>query len=198
MSEPTLNAASLIQSVCDSFPDAVSASHSFRGDATLILRRESLLDVARFVKVDPGLQMNFLMDLSAVDYSAFGKGPAPAFFRSSGVTVTPTTQIPNENPWPGPPEDARFVLVAHFYSTTHKHRLRLVVPLPEDDLVVDSLTSLWPGANWLEREVWDMFGIEFRGHPDLKRILMYEEFKGHPLRKDYPVNKRQPLIGPVN
>ncbi len=67
-----------------------------------------------------------------------------------------------------------------------------------EDAEVDSLTSLWAGANWLEREVWDMFGIGFRGHPDLKRILMYKEFEGHPLRKDYPVNKRQPLIGPIN
>jgi NADH-quinone oxidoreductase subunit C len=88
--------------------------------------------------------------------------------------------------------------VYHFYSLTHKHRLRLVVPLDDADGAVDSLTPLWAGANWLEREVWDMFGIRFNGHPDLKRILMYEEFEGHPLRKDYPVNKRQPLIGPVN
>ena len=70
--------------------------------------------------------------------------------------------------------------------------------MEEDDAKVDSITSLWGGANWLEREVWDMFGVEFEGHPDLKRILMYEEFEGHPLRKDYPVKKRQPLIGPVN
>jgi NADH-quinone oxidoreductase subunit C len=105
--------------------------------------------------------------------------------------------IPDEDPWPGRPE-TRFAVVVHFYSTTHKHRLRLVVPVEEGTPQVDSLTELWPGANWLEREAWDMFGIEFRGHPDLRRILMYEEFEGFPLRKDYPVNKRQPLIGPVN
>ena len=72
------------------------------------------------------------------------------------------------------------------------------VPVEEADPEVDSLTPLWAGADWLEREVWDMFGIRFRGHPNLKRILMYQEFVGHPLRKDYPVNRRQPLIGPVN
>ncbi len=193
-----MKTSSLIESVEEHFPDAVSASHTYRGDATVILRREFLVEVARFLKEDPALQMNFLLDLTAVDYSTFGKGPTPAFFASSGVAQSPSSQIPDEDPWPGPADQSRFVVVYHFYSVTHKHRLRLVVPVEEADAEVDSLTSLWAGANWLEREVWDMFGIGFRGHPDLKRILMYEEFEGHPLRKDYPVNKRQPLIGPEN
>ena len=193
-----MNTSSLIKLVTDRFPKAVSASHTYRGDETVVLRREFLLDVARFLKDDPALKMNFLMDLTAVDYSSFGKSPAPAFFASSGVAVSPSSQIPDEDPWPGPPGEARFVVVYHFYSVHYKHRLRLVVPVEENDAEVDSLTSLWAGANWLEREVWDMFGIRFTGHPDLKRILMYEEFEGHPLRKDYPVKKRQPLIGPVN
>ena len=188
----------LIKSVTDRFPDAALASHAYRGDATVVLRREFLLEVARFLKEDPTTQMNFLMDLTAVDYSTFGKGPALAFFSSSGVSVRPTPEIPDQDPWPGPPDDARFAVLYHFYSTTHKHRLRLVVPVEEAAPEVDSLTALWPGANWLEREAWDMFGVGFRGHPDLRRILMYEEFDGHPLRKDYPVNKRQPLIGPKN
>ena len=188
----------LIKSVTDKFPDAALASHAYRGDATVVLRRESLLDVARFLKEDPTMQMNFLMDLTAVDYSTFGKGPGLAFFSSSGVSVKPTPEIPDQDPWPGPPDGARFAVVYHFYSIRHKHRLRVVVPLEEHDAELDSLTPLWAGADWLEREVWDMFGIRFRGHPNLKRILMYEEFEGHPLRKDYPVQKRQPLIGPVN
>ncbi len=193
-----MNTSALIESVTDHFPDAVSASHGYRGDATLVLGRQSLLEVARFLKEDPAFAMNFLMDLTAVDYSAFGNQPAPAFFASSGVTVSPSPQIPDEDPWPGPPGQSRFAVVYHFYSMAHKHRLRLVIPVEEADAEVDSLTSLWPAADWLEREVWDMFGIKFRGHPNLKRILMYEEFEGHPLRKDYPVKKRQPLIGPVN
>ena len=193
-----MNASALIESVRDHFPNAVSASHSYRGDATVVLGRQSLLEVARFLKEDPDFEMNFLMDLTAVDYSTFGKSPAPAFFASSGVAVSPSSEIPDEDPWPGPPGKARFVVAYHFFSLQHKHRLRLVVPLDETDAELDSLTSLWAGANWLEREVWDMFGIRFHGHPNLSRILMYEEFEGHPLRKDYPVNKRQPLIGPVN
>jgi NADH-quinone oxidoreductase subunit C len=193
-----VNPSSLIETVKDRFPEAVSACHVYRGDDTLVLNRDFLLEVARFLKEDPNLQMNFLMDLTAVDYATFGKRPSPAFFASSGVAVKPSSLIPDEDPWPGPPGEARFAVVYHFYSMQHKHRLRLVVPLQEADAEVNSLTSLWGGANWLEREVWDMFGIRFQGHPDLKRILMYEEFEGYPLRKDYPVNKRQPLIGPVN
>ncbi|MDO8136123.1 MAG: NADH-quinone oxidoreductase subunit C, partial [Candidatus Brocadiales bacterium] len=72
------------------------------------------------------------------------------------------------------------------------------VPLPESDPTIDSVSSIWASANWAERECWDLFGIRFNEHPDLRRILLYEQFQGHPLRKDYPVDKRQPLIGPKN
>jgi NADH-quinone oxidoreductase subunit C len=86
--------------------------------------------------------------------------------------------------------------VYHLYSLGHNHRLRVKVRVEEDDAVVPTAVALWPIADWLEREVWDMFGVRFEGHPDLRRLLMYEEFVGHPLRKDYPINRRQPLIGP--
>ena len=92
----------------------------------------------------------------------------------------------------------RFEVVYHFYSLAKNHRLRIKVRVDEKEAVVPTLTGLWPVADWFEREAWDMFGIRFEGHPNLKRILMYEEFVGHPLRKDYPYNKRQPLIGPRN
>jgi NADH-quinone oxidoreductase subunit C len=88
----------------------------------------------------------------------------------------------------------RFEVVCHLLSLAHGHRLRVKMRVPEEDPVVPSLVPLWSSANWLEREAWDMFGIRFIGHPDLRRILLYEEFVGHPLRKDYPVNKRQPLV----
>ena len=92
----------------------------------------------------------------------------------------------------------RFEVVYHFCSMVLSKRFRLKVLVSETEMEVSSLTSLWKSADWFEREVWDMFGIRFRGHPNLTRILMYESFEGHPLRKDYQVNKRQPLIGPLN
>ena len=88
----------------------------------------------------------------------------------------------------------RFEMVYHFLSFTNHHRLRLKASLEEADPSIDSLVSLWAGANFLEREVWDMYGIKFIGHPDLRRILMYDEFEGHPLRKDYPVQGKQPRV----
>ena len=191
--------ASLSELLASRFPAAVIASHDYRGDETVTLRREHLLEVARALKEDPCFQMNFLIDLTAVDFLTFGKKPqAPASFIPSGVPVAAAPQMPDSIPWPGPAAKARFEVVYHFFSLPLKHRLRVKVPVEESDCELDSLTSLWASANWFEREVWDMFGIRFRGHPDLKRILMYAEFQGYPLRKDYPVNKRQPLIGPVN
>ena len=88
----------------------------------------------------------------------------------------------------------RFELVYQLVSTTAHHRLRVKVPLDESDLVAPTASGLWKSALWAEREVWDLFGIQFAGHPDLRRILLYPEFEGHPLRKDYPTNRRWPLV----
>jgi NADH-quinone oxidoreductase subunit C len=88
-------------------------------------------------------------------------------------------------------------VVLHLYSTTRRHRLRLKTRVGDEDMdgaELDSLVSLWPGLNWLEREVYDMSGVRFRGHPDLRRILMYPEFEGHPLQKTYPAQRTQPLV----
>ena len=91
-------------------------------------------------------------------------------------------------------KEPRFEVVYQIVSRAKRSRLRLRVPVPEDDPTVDSLTPLWRGANFLEREVWDLYGIRFTDHPDLRRILLYDEFQGHPLRKDYPVNLCQPRV----
>jgi NADH-quinone oxidoreductase subunit C len=91
-------------------------------------------------------------------------------------------------------KEPRFEVVYQLVSLSEKKKLRVRVPVPESEPVVESLTPLWAGANFLEREVWDLFGIRFSGHPDLRRILLYDEFQGHPLRKDYPVNLCQPRV----
>jgi len=89
--------------------------------------------------------------------------------------------------------EPRFEVVYHLYSTTKKHRVRLKVRVDEDDARVPSSFPVWPGFDWFEREAWDLYGVRFEGHPNHTRIMMWEGFEGHPLRKDYPINKRQPL-----
>lgn len=90
--------------------------------------------------------------------------------------------------------EPRFEVVYHLYSTRTKQRIRLKVPVDEDDPKVPSSFPVWPGFDWYEREAYDLYGVVFEGHPNLKRILMWEGFEGHPLRKDYPITKRQPLL----
>jgi NADH-quinone oxidoreductase subunit C len=144
---------------------AVLSTHAYRGDDTLVVDPARISDVMRTLRDDPEVAMNFLVDLTVVDY--FGREP-------------------------------RFEVVYHLRSFKTGARLRVEAPLdePEDGSapVIDTVVPLWSVANWLEREAWDLYGIKFRGHPDLRRILMYEEFVGHPLRKDYPKEKRQPLV----
>lgn len=91
-------------------------------------------------------------------------------------------------------KEPRFEVVYQILSRAGRRRLRVRVPVPENDPSVESLTPLWRGANFMEREVWDLFGIRFLDHPDLRRVLLYEEFVGFPLRKDYPVNQVQPRV----
>jgi NADH-quinone oxidoreductase subunit C len=91
-------------------------------------------------------------------------------------------------------QEPRFEVVYNLYSTSKNHRVRLRVKVAEEDAVVASVTSLWRGADWFERYCFDMYGIRFTDHPDLRRLFMYDEFVGHPLRKDYPLRGRQPLV----
>ena len=146
----------------------LSETHDFRGDHTAVVSREAVLEALRFCREDAALAFDLLVDVTAVDYLRF----------------------------PGREDGPRFEVVYHLYSTAHNHRVRLKVRLEQDDARIPTACGLWPIANWLEREVWDMFGVRFEGHPDLRRLLLYEEFVGHPLRKDYPMDRRQPLIGP--
>jgi len=144
---------------------AVLSTHSYRGDDTLVVDPTRIADAMKTLRDDPELAMTMLVDVTAVDY--FGREP-------------------------------RFEVVYHLRSFKSGARLRVKVPVaePEDgsNPAIDTITPLWASADWNEREVWDLYGIRFRGHPDMRRILMYEEFVGHPLRKDYPKEKRQPLV----
>ena len=155
-----------IEIIKTKYESIIIDSHNFRGDQTVTIKKQGIIELFKFLRDDPRLDFNFLMDLTAVDYL-------------------------NR-------KDDRFEIVYHLYSLSHNIRLRVKIPVSESDCTIESIWSLWKTANWYEREVWDLYGIKFNGHPDLRRILLYEEFKGHPLRKDYPINKRQPLIGPLN
>jgi NADH-quinone oxidoreductase subunit C len=158
----------MLEAVRARFGAAVVETHAHRGDATVILDRAGLAGALRHFRDEPAHGFDVLMDLTAVDYLKY----------------------------PGREDGPRFEVVYHLYSLAHNHRLRVKVRVDEDDASVPTAVGVWPIANWMEREVWDMFGIRFEGHPDLRRLLMYEEFVGHALRKDYPITRRQPLIGP--
>jgi NADH-quinone oxidoreductase subunit C len=162
------------------YPNDVLGTHTMHGDETAMVVRDGLLRVCSWLKESPEMDVNMLVDLTAVDYLGMH---AKVRVCSPGA----------EKASPGGAKP-RFEVVYHLLSLSRGTRLRLKVPVEQDDLTVPSVIHLWKSANWMEREVWDMYGIRFEGHPDLRRILMYEEFVGHPLRKDYPQKKRQPLI----
>jgi NADH-quinone oxidoreductase subunit C len=92
------------------------------------------------------------------------------------------------------PRTPRFEVVVHLKSVSLNHRLRVKVPVEEQAAEVDSIQGLWVAANWYERECWEMYGIVFKGHPNLKQLLLYPGFEGYPLRKDYPKGRAQPLV----
>ncbi len=150
----------------------------FRGQTTLIIDKADLLEVMAFLHSDERCQYNFLSDVTCVDYLNYPGNPD------------------SDNPAP----KGRFGVVYNLVSYPHNHRLFVKVMLDptldtsgiEDDpaLHIPSVCGIWPGAEWTEREVFDMFGIRFDAHPDLRRILLWEDYPAHPLRKDYPVNGR--------
>jgi NADH-quinone oxidoreductase subunit C len=165
-----MDGTAILARLSERFGGAILATHDHRGDHTVVVDRARSAEILRYCRDDGALRFDMLMDLTAVDYLKY----------------------------PGREEGQRFEVVYHLYSVPENHRLRVKVPVEEDDPVVASAVPLWAIADWYEREVWDMYGIRFEGHPDLRRLLLYEEFEGHPLRKDYTINRRQPLIGPKN
>jgi NADH-quinone oxidoreductase subunit C/D len=141
------------------YPDAITAQSEFRGELTLAVRPQDLVAVAQFLRDDPELRFDHLANLTAVDWSKY----------------------------PGSGSKERFTGIYHLQSTASGQRLTLKVPAPGgDNPALPTLTGLWPGANWFEREVYDLMGIKFDGHPDLRRILMPLNWPNYPLRKDVP------------
>lgn len=154
----------VLEALKQKFGDAIWETHSLFGDDTAVVDPEKWFEIARWLKTDPRMSMSMFVDITCVDY---------------------------------PDRDLRFEVVMHLRSLERGHRVRLKARIGDSDSdnpEIDAVTPIWMGASWFEREAYDMFGVVFRGHPDLRRILMYPEFKGHPLRKDYPANKIQPLI----
>jgi NADH-quinone oxidoreductase subunit C len=141
----------------EKFPEAFQDSKLFRDETTIIVDLASLVAVIRTLRNTPGLIYNFLSDISAVDY------------------------------YPDYDRPERFGVSYHIYSMLYNRRLRVKVYVPEEDPVVNTITGIFPGANWLEREIYDMMGIRFEGHPDLRRLLMPQDWDGHPHRRDYPL-----------
>ncbi len=154
----------LLQVLRDKFGSAVLETHSQCGDDTAIVEASRWKEICSFLKNDPQCDMNLIVDLCGADY---------------------------------PDREPRFEVVLHLDSIPKRHRLRLKARVGDaegDGAEIESITEVWPGANWYERETYDLVGVTFKNHPDLRRILMYPEFEGHPLRKDYPANKTQPLV----
>jgi NADH-quinone oxidoreductase subunit C len=135
------------------FPNSVEGMNDFRGDLTLQIAKQDIVKVCEFLKADPELSFDMVVDLCGVD-----------LYRPEG----------------------RFEVIYNLYSLKNKKYVRLKVLVDEEDPVVDTVSFVWSGANWHERETFDMFGIKFEGHPDLRRMYMPEDYEYFPLRKDFP------------
>ena len=163
---------------------AIDSLETQHGDAIAWIKRDQLLAVATWLKTDPAMAFDAPVFCTCIDRLDWQPVDVPP-----GLPVYPATSgFPDDGSQP------RFEVVYQLRSSLHRHRLRLKCAVPEHDPRVPSLAGLWPAFNWQERETYDMYGIKFDEHPDLRRIFLYEEFVGYPLRKDYPKEKRQPLV----
>ena len=167
---PNLDHATF-RAVKSRFPDKKFRATEYRGLSTLIVEPKDLHEVMQFLRDDPRTSYVFLSDLGGIDYLGY---PAKTIGRFAVAYVLVSFD-----------RDDRFVV-----KTFVDPSLPTDGVLEDPALVVDTVTDLWPGAEWMEREVFDMFGIRFKGHPDLRRILLWAEYPGHPLRKDYPLRGR--------
>ncbi len=157
-------------------------------EVTIEVAASRVLAVAEMLKTHPELRFEMLIDLCAVDYSAYGHDEWATACASQGGFSRAAVERPLTDISP----ERRFAVVYHLLSITHNHRLRMRVYVPNDELPrIQSVTGIWSSANWYEREAFDLFGVLFEGHTDLRRLLTDYGFVGHPFRKDFP------LIGKV-
>ena len=164
---------------------AVERTESAHGDEIAWIKRDALVQVATWLRDDPEMLFDspvFCTAIDRLDWRPITNPTAPFGIAGTGAVPAWTEDQP------------RFEVCYQLRSVKHRHRLRLKIALLEHDPSVPSLAEIWPAFDWQERETFDMYGIKFEGHPDLRRIYMYEEFVGYPLRKDYPKDKRQPLV----
>jgi NADH-quinone oxidoreductase subunit C len=156
------NLEALKGSVETALGERVRSSVADRGELTITVAAADLIAAMKLLRDDAALAFTTLIDVIGVDYSGFGDGA-----------------------YDGP----RFAVIYNLLSIRHNTRVRVKVFAPNDDMpVVDSVIDVWPGANWFEREAFDLYGIIFKGHPDLRRILTDYGFVGHPFRKDFPIS----------
>ena len=155
----------LSQSVQELLGADVSASVVDVNELTVEVKPDRITDVCTALRDDDRTKFEQLIDLCAVDYSTYGEGD-------------------DSKRWTGP----RYAVVYHLLSVAHNHRIRVKVFVDEDSPVIRSVTGIWPCADWFEREAFDLFGILFEGHSDLRRILTDYGFIGHPFRKDFPLS----------
>jgi len=165
------------------FGDAIISVTEFNGQISAYVKRDKIVDVCKFSKEE--LEFSYLSDLCGADMLNFSKEgillEENASARKAYLTID-REHLPN----PVPSEE-RFMVVYQLTSLKNKERLMLKVKIDGDNPVCPSITSVFPAANWYEREAFDMFGINFHGHPDMRRMYMPEEYEYYPLRKDFPL-----------
>ncbi|MEE9319042.1 MAG: NADH-quinone oxidoreductase subunit C [Granulosicoccus sp.] len=193
MSTLTENVANMVERLSQAFPDNNSIAVSI-DLVTMDVATDALLDVSLQLRDAPSFSFKQLTDLCGVDYATYGQsewatGSEDTASFSRAVDSNSIGRLTFDTPAELPQrESARFVVVSHLLSIEHNVRLRLRCAAPDDELpVVPSLTDIWSCADWYEREAFDLFGILFDGHNDLRRILTDYGFTGHPFRKDFPL-----------
>ncbi|MET1254527.1 NADH-quinone oxidoreductase subunit C [Aliikangiella maris] len=173
----------LQQALSDILGEQILSLTEHVGELTLEIAKESLLEIAKLLRDKDEFQFEQLSDLCAVDYLTYGQDEWSTRMASSSGFGRGRKSRKKTNQW----EKPRFAVVYHLLSITLNQRLRVKVFVEEDSLMIPSVIQIWNCADWFEREAFDLFGLLFEGHPDLRRILTDYGFIGHPFRKDFPV-----------